>query len=212
MLALPQYHTPEGIAAIEVQLVETVREQLKDREWSFITTKTVPEIDTTATIGALTHGLPEIVFGTNFQDDRLLEVWRGHVHRLYTYVTMFGMPEDGEEIDPCSFYNFFADEHTPPAYTVDDIPPGNLTRLWLVKLDPGHWYMGEGWQHALHYNADEREAGEVWQWVIPDMAGRYHTDPNYQGFNQVLYETEPFGTRQPEPQTPERIARNRYMH
>lgn len=210
MLSYEQCHTPEDIEELKINIVESVREALRERVFQFIRTSTIPEQSTTSTIGYCTVGLPDIVFGTNLTSEGL-PFWEDGIIKLQKYMVIYGVPELGESIDPIQFANFGALADQPPVTSIDELPVGNK-EIRLVRIDSERWFAGEGWQHALYYTEQERKDAIVMQWLVPDSCNRYPTDVGYAGPHQAVFEALPFGQRWPNDQTPERIARNRYMH
>uniref|UniRef100_A0AB39CCM0 Uncharacterized protein n=1 Tax=Pseudomonas phage RVTF4 TaxID=3236931 RepID=A0AB39CCM0_9VIRU len=211
MLAYDSCHSPECIEDLKVNVVETIREGLKGVNYQFIRTNTVAEIDSMSTVGFASIGMPDIVFGLPFTEDSL-EFWKEAVDKLQKYMIIYGVPEVGDVIDPIQFANFDADETKAPITCVSQLGVGDR-EIRIVRLATDRWFAGDGWQHALHYNEQERKDAVFLQWILPDEENRYPTDVGYNGPYQHQFETLPFGQRWVENKpTPERAARNRYMH
>lgn len=210
MIAYEVLHSPEGIEDLKINVAHTIRERLNDRSFMFINTNTVAEIDSMSTIGYASIGLPDIVFGLNLGEDNIY-FWEGAVEKLQRYMIIYGFPEPDQPIDPIQFANFGLGEEDPPITSLDELPAGSR-RYRLLRLDAERWFSGDGWQHAVHYTEKERSGAVVFQWVLPDAEDRYPGDEGYVGPYQHIYETEPFGSGVKVELSPERIARNRFMH
>lgn len=210
MLSWPATHKPEGFEDARTNVVETVHEMLKEEHWVLLGHYATPDAPVVATIGSISHGLPEIVLGWAPSGDEF-PVWEEHIADMYAFLRAFGKGStDGWRIDALAFWNFTRDEGEPAAHTLADLPV-YARELRLVKIDPDQWYAGFGWQHAQWYTEEERAKGEIYQFVGCDEHGRF---PGDEGFAQIqlLFPTKPFGDKSRPALTDLQKARNRFLN
>lgn len=212
MFAFDQHHSPEGIRELRVHVAETIREHLATEKVRFLHSNPVAEIIAVGTVGYVTQGLPDIVFGAdvnaNAGGD---EFWFAAVEKLQKYMAIYGIPTADHPIDPIQFANFGKEEHEPPVTSHDQLGVGNK-EIRIIRIDSARWFAGMGWQQAQWYTEEERRNAVILQWVVPDSKNAYPESPDWSGPYQHLFETEPFGKRTWTSEDSVRTARNRYMH
>lgn len=210
MLSWPVLHHPEGFEEARTNVVESIHEMLQDEDWVLLSHHPAPDVPTLATIGSITHGLPDIVLGWSPSGSEY-PIWEEHFAGLYSFLRAFGKgSEDGWRVDALAFWNFTRNEGQPGARSLSEIPL-YAREIRLVKIDPGQWYAGFGWQHAQWYTAEERAKGEIYQFIACDERGLYPGDVGFSQ-EQLLFPTVPFGDKSRAALTDLQKARNRFLN